>query len=654
MSIAERWIAIGLGVALGWSSTAVLADPPGRVGRISFATGDVAFQSAHTGESEAAQVNWPVTAKNLISTGADGRAEVRIGSTAVRLDSDSELEFSRLDDEHIRVRLLAGQMILRVKSRDNLQELEVRTPHGRALFEDIGRYRFDSRGERDSTAVTVYQGAARFDFAERSIFVPSGRRADIWGPVGGMDARMTGAYRDEFDEWSLARDRRDDRSQSVRYVSQDMTGYDELDEHGEWREIPEHGAVWIPHMSAVPEDWAPYRWGRWAWVDPWGWTWVDAAPWGFAPFHYGRWVHHRGFWAWAPGAIGRRPVYAPALVGWVGRPGASVSMPFGPSVGWFPLAPREVYYPAYPCTPTYLQRINLTHVHSHAAIRPHDGWAPSAPRRYHHASTPHAVTLVPEGVLAGGRQITPRIAMARDSTVMGALPMGDSPTMHAPPRPVPGRPHARPSVQPSHQTPGPQHSLSGGHRTFAEPSRHGAAMTGFQAPPTPGSIPQAAGQPQIVTPGRRTHAGQLPPQPGGSPPGLVGGVSPALSPPIMSIPASTQSTPSVLGAPGQGNANRGLPRIEHRQEPPRIAAPIAIQQTAPIAIQQTAPMQPLRIEPPRPIAAPRFDAPRPTPQPPVATSHPSAPQGGTRGDGHSHRSGHAGQPGQPRRGPDNK
>ena len=79
MSIAERWIAIGLGVALGWSSTSVLAYPPGRVGRISVATGDVAFQSAHTGESEAAQVNWPVTAKNVISTGADGRAEVRIG-----------------------------------------------------------------------------------------------------------------------------------------------------------------------------------------------------------------------------------------------------------------------------------------------------------------------------------------------------------------------------------------------------------------------------------------------------------------------------------------------------------------------------------------------------------------------------------------------
>ncbi|MFM9885902.1 MAG: DUF6600 domain-containing protein [Burkholderiales bacterium] len=429
-----------------------------------------------------------------------------------------------------------------------------------------------------------------------------------------------------------------------------MTGYDELDKHGEWREIPEHGAVWIPHLNTVPEDWAPYRWGRWAWVDPWGWTWVDAAPWGFAPFHYGRWVHHRGFWAWAPGAIGRRPVYAPALVGWVGRPGASVSMSFGPSVGWFPLAPREVYYPAYPCTPIYLQRMNITHVHNIAAIQPRHGAAPNAPRRYHHASTLHAVTLVPEGVLAGGRQVTPRTAMTQDPRAMGALPIGDSPTTHAPPRPVARQSEARPSWQPSQQSTGAPPSSSGGHRRLAEPTRHGGPATAFQAPPTQGSVHQSARQPELVTPGRRTHAGQTQPQQGGSPSGPISGsplgsiggspsgslgsVAPSASQTIRPIP--TPSTPSMLGVPGQGNANHGSPRMEYRRELPRATA-------APITIQQTAPMQPLRVEPPRP-----------TPQPPVATSHPSSPQGGMRGDGPGHRSGHPGQPGQSRRGPDNK
>ncbi|MFO1296524.1 MAG: DUF6600 domain-containing protein [Rubrivivax sp.] len=82
---------------------------------------------------------------------------------------------------------------------------------------------------------------------------------------------------------------------------------------------PDYGAIWYP--STVTAGWAPYRYGRWAWVRPWGWTWVDEAPWGFAPFHYGRWVHWHGRWCWAPGGYVQRPVYAPALVAWVGGPG---------------------------------------------------------------------------------------------------------------------------------------------------------------------------------------------------------------------------------------------------------------------------------------------------------------------------------------------
>ena len=59
-------------------------------------------------------------------------------------------------------------------------------------------------------------------------------------------------------------------------------------------------AVWYPN---VYPGWAPYREGHWAWVEPWGWTWVDDAPWGFAPFHYGRWVNVGGRWGWVPGPV---------------------------------------------------------------------------------------------------------------------------------------------------------------------------------------------------------------------------------------------------------------------------------------------------------------------------------------------------------------
>ena len=87
---------------------------------------------------------------------------------------------------------------------------------------------------------------------------------------------------------------------------------------------------------------------------PWGWTWVDDAPWGFAPFHYGRWAYVGGSWGWIPGPVSQRPVYAPALVAWVG--GDAV----GGGVGWFALGPHEVYVPSYHTSPTYFTRVNVS------------------------------------------------------------------------------------------------------------------------------------------------------------------------------------------------------------------------------------------------------------------------------------------------------
>ena len=56
-----------------------------------------------------------------------------------------------------------------------------------------------------------------------------------------------------------------------------------------------------------------------------------------------------------------RPVYAPALVAFVG-PGISVSISAGPPVAWFPLGPREPYFPWYHHTDVYLRQVNVTNV----------------------------------------------------------------------------------------------------------------------------------------------------------------------------------------------------------------------------------------------------------------------------------------------------
>ena len=136
-----------------------------------------------------------------------------------------------------------------------------------------------------------------------------------------------------------------------------MTGYEDLDEYGDWSYVAGYGPCWRPR--AVVAGWAPYRFGHWVYVGPWGWTWVEDEPWGFAPFHYGRWAFVNNGWFWVPGPVVVRPVWAPALVAFVGG-GPSFHFSAGVGVGWFPLAPGEVYLPGYHVSRTYVNNVNIT------------------------------------------------------------------------------------------------------------------------------------------------------------------------------------------------------------------------------------------------------------------------------------------------------
>jgi hypothetical protein len=165
---------------------------------------------------------------------------------------------------------------------------------------------------------------------------------------------------DGFDRWAADRNRLEDQSIAARYVPREVVGYQQLDPYGSWAQDPSYGAIWFPHVTVA--DWAPYRYGHWEWISPWGWTWIDDAPWGFAPFHYGRWAMIGSRWAWVPGRIGPRPIYAPALVVFVGGGGTrgswSLSIGSSPGIAWYPLAPGEAWRPAYRTSPVYVRNVN--------------------------------------------------------------------------------------------------------------------------------------------------------------------------------------------------------------------------------------------------------------------------------------------------------
>src|SRR5712692_1693114 len=345
-------------------------DPPSRVARLSYAHGTVSFNPAGTDDWVSAVVNRPITTGDKLWTDNGSRAELHIGSAAIRLSSNTGFSFLNLDDRTAQIRITEGTLNVRVRRLDNDESFEIDTPNLAFSVLRPGNYKIDINEAGDTTVVFVRDGEGEVT-GGGSAYTIHPRETGTFSGIDQLDADIQrfGDDEDDFDHWCRDRNHREDRSESSRYVSSDVIGYEDLDEYGGWRPVPEYGTVWFPHTTVV--GWAPYRYGHWVWISPWGWTWVDDAPWGFAPFHYGRWVVVGGVWGWVPcapravvGVAYVRPVYAPALVAWVGGPHFSVGIGIGGGggvgVAWFPLAPREVYVPSYRVSRTYVTNVNVS------------------------------------------------------------------------------------------------------------------------------------------------------------------------------------------------------------------------------------------------------------------------------------------------------
>jgi hypothetical protein len=131
-----------------------------------------------------------------------------------------------------------------------------------------------------------------------------------------------------------ARSSESDRSSvSAKAPRENSTGeqsydvfYQGLESSGHWFDDPTYGEVWQPGIASSDRNWRPYSDGRWAYTDR-GWTWISNEEFGWATYHYGRWVRRGDIgWVWIPG---RR--WAPAWVSW---------RESNDHVGWAPLPPE--------------------------------------------------------------------------------------------------------------------------------------------------------------------------------------------------------------------------------------------------------------------------------------------------------------------------
>lgn len=416
LSRAGTWLVAFTAVfAVLASATATAAadeDPPGRVARVNLLDGRGAMEPAGTQDWVDDLLNRPLTGGDKVWIDAGARAEMHIGSTVLRLGARTAVQIVTIDDRRVRLRITAGSVNVRVRLLDEDERFEIETPGGDISLLQPGGYRLDvdDRDERAQFAVWSGRAEARGDSGSRILHSNEAVEL-IGGDEPALEAASAGAP-DSLDLWAEDRDHREDESRAARYVSRDVVGYEELDGYGDWVVDPMYGSVWVPQVVVV--DWAPYRFGHWVWIGLWGWTWIDDAPWGFAPCHYGRWVHAGRGWAWAPGPREvRRPVFAPALVAWRGDryPRREAGNERAPRVGWVPLGYNEIYEPPFRASRNYLRAANLSNTRlGHGDVdRYIDERARAGDQRperhYANESVPGALTTVSRDTFVGAKPV---------------------------------------------------------------------------------------------------------------------------------------------------------------------------------------------------------------------------------------------------------
>jgi hypothetical protein len=322
------------------------ASAPGpAVARLSDVEGSVGLKHGDSGDQATAVTNAPVVAGDYITTGADGRAEIELdANTVVRAGANAQLRFPQLDGQNDVAQVAEGSVELRVfaTGQDNVQ---VQTPSVDVEPSEAGQYLITVTHD-GNTEVTARSGSAAVVTPQGSQQVDPGRTMVVAGQASSPQYQYIAEVpQTDVEAWGDQRDQTMIAANSAQsqYVPSDMTGTADLNQYGNWVDIPGYGEAWVP--SDVAAGWSPYSDGSWVSLNYYGPTWVAAEPWGWAPYHYGRWFFAPRFgWAWWPGPLYVRPVWSPALVAFFGFGGLGVGIGFG-NVGWVPLAPGEFYRP---------------------------------------------------------------------------------------------------------------------------------------------------------------------------------------------------------------------------------------------------------------------------------------------------------------------
>ena len=654
-------IAAGVvGAAMVWSSAMAQGEPPARVARLAFTAGTVSFHDDEQSGWTPAVINTPLTTGDGLWTEPNARSEISLAGTRIRMEGATQLDMLVLDDTQTRFQLAQGRIDVKSLAMDANQPYEIVTPRGTVKLLQQGDYYVEAGSTEDPTRVGVRSGAAQIQALNGQVLaVRANEVAEVMGDGASPQLRTIKTAPPAPPAYWASRDRQVVYD-APQYLSAGVTGYEDLNAYGDWINDGGYGRVWVPR--SVPSGWAPYRTGHWAYVQPWGWTWIDEQPWGFAPYHYGRWANRGNRWVWVPPQRDVRPVYAPALVAFVG--GTELAVTLGNQsaapVGWFPLGPREVYVPSYTADREYYRRLNRS-------ARVEDRILED---RWQRAQRRQALAANREQAMINQRfaTVVPTSAFVRSQPVMrSALQVQPQAIATAPVAPVAAPPAPTASVVSATAAP-----------TAAIPQPKGATAPApqQQAAPADSSVPVAktavAGMPTLakpaateksVAPGPKLVATQpkaatddkarqavptLAPRQGAAPPELKGPITPAPAQPGKpGAPAKPQqAAPQPQTAPPiPAPAPQARPADPDRQQAAPAPGPQQARPGEPPKPQATPPLPPpQQARPAEPPSRPTSPQAAPAPQPQQAKPPQAAPQPAPQPPAQRQQEGRAAEP----------
>src|SRR6267143_1414737 len=147
------------------------------------------------------------------------------------------------------------------------------------------------------------------------------------------------------------------------------------------------------------------------------------------------------------GSVVVAPIYAPALVAFMGGPHFSISVGIGGGelAAWFPLGPGEPFFPWYHCRETYIREVNITSIRNVTNIT--NIVNITNINEVHYAYRTAAATAVPANVFRSGQPVARQLVRLTPQQVARAQVIPHptvTPTTRAA---LPGRPVAAPPVR---------------------------------------------------------------------------------------------------------------------------------------------------------------------------------------------------------------